>query len=75
MNIPQAQIECRAFLQGYGALLALPFLESLARPVSAIASTGKVVERMRTVCLGLEYGMHPDGFFPTETGMGPGDDH
>ena len=23
---------------------------------------------MRMVCIGLEYGMHPEGFFPKETG-------
>ena len=68
MNIPQTQFSRRKFLRGSGALVALPFLESLTRPLSAIASTGAQVEPMRMVCIGLEYGMHPAGFFPTETG-------
>ncbi len=58
----------RTFLKGSGALVALPFLESLSRPVNAIASTGAEVEPTRMVCIGLEYSMHPEGFFPSETG-------
>lgn len=68
MNLPLTQFSRRKFLRGSGALVALPFLEALARPVSAIAVTGAEVEPMRMVCVGLEYSMHPAGFFPTETG-------
>lgn len=68
MNIPQNQFSRRKFLRGTGAIVALPFLESLAKPMKAIASTGRSVEPMRMVCVGLEYSMHPSGFFPTETG-------
>lgn len=49
-------------------MVALPFLESLSRPLSAIAASGKEVEPVRMVCVGLEYSMHPEGFFPKETG-------
>ena len=49
-------------------MVALPFLESLAAPAKAIASTGRAVEPMRMVCIGLEYSLHPAGFFPTATG-------
>ena len=31
-------------------------------------TTGAEVEPMRMVCVGLEYSMHPAGFFPAETG-------
>ncbi len=68
MNITQNQFSRRTFLRGTGALVALPFLESLAQPLKTIAATGRTVEPMRMVCIGLEYGMHPAGFFPTETG-------
>jgi hypothetical protein len=68
MNIPQTQFSRRAFLRGSGALVALPFLESMAKPLSVIAADGKSVQPMRMVCIGLNYGMHPQGFFPQETG-------
>lgn len=58
----------RTFLRGSGALVALPFLESLVQPATAIASTGRAVEPMRMVAVGLEYSMQPDGFFPKEYG-------
>jgi Protein of unknown function (DUF1552) len=68
MNIPMTQFNRRAFLRGTGAMVALPYLESLAQPLPAVAATGRQVEPMRMVCIGLEYGMHPEGFFPAETG-------
>ncbi|MCB1124409.1 MAG: DUF1552 domain-containing protein, partial [Verrucomicrobiae bacterium] len=61
-------LDRRSFLRGSGALVALPFLESIAKPVTAIASTGRAVEPMRMVCIGLEYSLYPGGFFPAETG-------
>jgi hypothetical protein len=36
--------------------------------MSAIAATGRPVEPVRMVCIGLEYSIHPEGFFPKETG-------
>ncbi len=68
MNLPQNQFSRRSFLRGSGALVALPFLESLAQPLKAIAATGRQVEPVRMVCVGLEYSMHPADFFPSETG-------
>ena len=62
------QFSRRKFLRGSGALVALPFLESLAKPMKAIAVTGGSVEPMRMVAVGLEYSMHPGGFFPKELG-------
>ena len=67
-NYPENQFSRRAFLRGSGALVALPFLESFAKPVSVVAASGKPVEPMRMVCIGLNYGMHPQGFFPKEVG-------
>jgi hypothetical protein len=68
MHFPDTQFSRRAFLRGSGALVALPFFESLAKPVSAIAASGRSVEPMRMVCIGLNYGMHPQGFFPQQSG-------
>jgi len=61
-------IERRRFLQGTGVAIALPFLESFARPNSLLASDGASEEPMRMVCVGLEYGLHPADFFPKDTG-------
>jgi hypothetical protein len=68
MKIPQSHFERRTFLRGAGAFVALPFLESLARPLSAVTAAGKMIDPMRMVCIGLNYGMHPQGFFPKKTG-------
>lgn len=68
MNTSRYRFGRRKFLRGSGALVALPFLESLAKPMKAISATGRSVEPMRMVCVGLEYSMHPQGFFPVETG-------
>ena len=68
MGASRYRFSRRKFLRGSGALVALPFLESLAKPMKAIAATGRSVEPMRMVCVGLEYSMHPQGFFPAETG-------
>ncbi len=67
-NPLQTQFNRRAFLRGTGALVALPFLESMAKPAAPVAPDGRPVEPMRMVCIGLNYGMHPEGFFPKETG-------
>lgn len=67
-NVPETQFSRRAFLRGSGALVALPFLESLAKPGAVFAASGTPVEPKRMVCIGLNYGMHPQGFFPDEVG-------
>ena len=61
-------ISRRMFLRSTAGLLALPFLESLA-PLSSLvhAAPGGGIP-MRMVCIGLNFGMHPDGFFPKKTG-------
>lgn len=62
-------IDRRSFLRGVGASVALPFLESLniARPLQAAASPAGQAP-MRMVCIGLNYGLYPGDFFPSETG-------
>ncbi|MCO8121233.1 DUF1552 domain-containing protein [Stieleria sp. TO1_6] len=63
----------RNMLRGTGAVIALPFLESLAasRQLNASESTtnnGTRETPMRMVCIGLEYGLYPIDFFPKRTG-------
>ncbi|MGB7324202.1 MAG: DUF1552 domain-containing protein [Rubripirellula sp.] len=58
----------RKFLKGTGAVVALPFLESLAVPKLANAAENPGETPMRMVCIGLEYGLYPNDFFPRETG-------
>ena len=63
----------RQMLRGTGAVIALPFLESLSasRNVDASESTADHGTRetpMRMVCIGLEYGLYPIDFFPKRTG-------
>lgn len=55
-------------LRGTGALLALPFLESLSQPTSALANGKSAAVPMRMVCVGLEYGLYPNDFFPKASG-------
>ncbi len=57
----------RTFLRGVGASIALPFLESMGTPLSA-ASKGAVESPMRMVCVGYNYGLNPDLFFPQAAG-------
>ncbi len=63
-----AYIDRRSFLRGTGAVIALPFLESLniARPLLASSQPDRTP--MRLVCIGLNYGLYPGDFFPAETG-------
>lgn len=58
----------RKFLTGAGATIALPFLESLAVPIRAKAAELSAETPMRMVCIGLEYGLYPNDFFPLQTG-------
>ncbi len=48
--------------------MALPFLESLTVPKYAPAAERSAESPMRMVCIGLEYGLYPNDFFPQETG-------
>ncbi len=58
----------RQLLRGTGAAIALPFLESRAAPKQLLAASSSVEKPMRMVCVGLEYGLYPNDFFPKETG-------
>ena len=62
------RLDRRQLLRGTGAVVALPFLESLAVPKYAEAAEGRAESPMRMVCIGLEYGLYPSDFFPEETG-------
>ncbi|TWU50645.1 hypothetical protein Poly51_39380 [Rubripirellula tenax] len=62
------RLDRRQLLRGTGAVVALPFLESLAVPKYAEAAEGRAESPMRMVCIGLEYGLYPSDFFPDETG-------
>ena len=54
----------RNFLRGLGVSIALPAFESLG------AATGNrsLTNAKRFVCVSPNYGMHPGGFFPEQTG-------
>jgi len=58
----------RQLLCGAGAAISLPFLESMAIPKYVLAAERSAVPPMRMVCVGLEYGLYPNDFFPKETG-------
>ena len=57
----------RTFLRGVGASIALPFLESMPNPLSAAQKIG-MVSPMRMVCVGYNYGLNPERFFPQTAG-------
>ena len=57
----------RKFLQGMGASIALPMLESLApRPASGAAAEDSPLQRL--VCVGTYLGFYQNHFFPSQTG-------
>jgi len=61
--MPNSKMQRRTFLRGTGgAALALPFLDSMA--------VGEVADDvpMRMVCIGLNFGLVPQLFFPEQTG-------
>lgn len=75
MTKDTTSLDRRCFLRGCGGVaIALPFLESMSRPgrVSAQGRASEASEEsdapMRMVCVGLEYGLYPKDFFPSETG-------
>ena len=60
MNV---NVNRRAWLRGAGgALMALPYLDAMA------SAADKHSQPMRMVCIGLNFGLVPRLFFPTETG-------
>ncbi|MDA0836098.1 MAG: DUF1552 domain-containing protein [Planctomycetota bacterium] len=62
---PSSALDRRRFLKAAGVTLALPLLESLAPRLRA---GEKAVTPRRMVCLCTPLGLHPEYFFPTETG-------
>ena len=60
-------LDRRTFLRGVGASIALPFLESMGTTLSA-SPKGVVESPMRMVCVGYNYGLNPDLFFPQTAG-------
>jgi len=53
----------RTFLRTAGVSLALPFLESMARPAAAAGASPR-----RVVAIGTPFGFDPSSFVPTTTG-------
>ncbi len=71
MHRNNLQFDRRQLLRGSGVAIALPFLESLAKPSRTLAkdnSTNAAASPMRMVCIGLEYGLYPSDFFPSDSG-------
>ena len=62
------RLDRRQLLRGSGAVVALPFLESLTGPKHSFAADRSAESPMRMVCIGLEYGLYPNDFFPQQTG-------
>lgn len=60
-----SQIPRRNFLKATGLTIALPLLESLPR-VCAGSESSSAPRRM--VCIGNEFGMYPDAFWPKSAG-------
>lgn len=63
----------RAILKGAGVLLALPILPSLPKKLARASerwdsSPGQPTQPKRLVCIGNEFGMYPDAFWPKDTG-------
>ena len=61
-------IDRRFFLRAAGASIALPFLDSLASRLPAATLASPASSKMRMVCVGYNYGIHPDSFFPQQAG-------
>jgi len=57
----------RTFLRGAGVALALPWLDAMTPPGYA-SPRGPALPRRRMVALCYDLSLHPDNFFPTETG-------
>jgi hypothetical protein len=61
MSIPR-----RTFIRSTGISLALPWLSALADGSRGVSGAGQSPRRMICICAPL--GLHPDNFFPTQTG-------
>lgn len=58
----------RSFLRTAGICLALPFLESMSRPVRAADEAMKAKPPRRLVAIGTPFGFDPECFVPTTVG-------
>lgn len=58
----------RTFLRGVGASIVLPYLESVVSPLAKAANKFDRLSPMRMVCVGYNYGLNPQFFFPEEEG-------
>lgn len=56
----------RTFLRGTGVALALPWLDAMAP--SSFAAAASAIPKRRMLCIRYPLSLHPDYFFPTETG-------
>lgn len=68
MNHPQTRIHRRQFIRSSGAAIALPFLESIGTPLLSAANSQASAPLSRMVCVGMNFGIFPDTFFPEQTG-------
>jgi hypothetical protein len=57
----------RTFLRGAGVALALPWLDAMSPLVAATGRTA-ALPRQRMVAMCYDLSLHPENFFPTETG-------
>lgn len=55
----------RAFLRASGVCIGLPLLEAMPSPLKAKEHSATPI---RLVCVGNEFGMYPEAFWPKETG-------
>jgi hypothetical protein len=68
-NHLRARHDRRRFLQGAGVALAIPAFESWLSPLAA-AEADSATPARRFVCVAPDYGIHPESFFPQQTGRG-----
>lgn len=59
------RLQRRYFLKAAGVVIALPAFESLTRATAADGTQGAP---RRMVCIGNEFGMYPEAFFPANDG-------
>jgi hypothetical protein len=63
MNIPR-----RTFIRAAGISLALPWLDAFAAKLKGETPVGKQLTPRRMICICAPLGLHPDNFFPEQTG-------
>jgi hypothetical protein len=66
-NYVASAVDRRRFLRGVGWSLALPAFQSFLRS-PAIAQTVNAPQASRFVCVAPDYGVHPESFFPQQSG-------